>query len=189
MTDELFKALSYEAETGIFRWREPLRRGMKPGTIAGTNTNTGYVSVSVRGKSYLAHRLAWFMSFGSWPEHTIDHVNGNGRDNRLSNLRHATPSQNSMNRGTPITNTSGVRGVSLIRRTGRWEAAVVKNGKKKRFGSYVNFDDAVAARRSAELEEFGEFSPLATAVETMAKKIKLTKRDGSATTAIGGDHE
>jgi ribosomal protein S16 len=185
LTEELFKALSYEAETGIFRWREPLRRGMKPGSIAGTNTNTGYVSVSVHGKSYLAHRLAWFMSFGSWPAHTIDHVNGDGRDNRLSNLRHATPSQNSMNRGAPITNTSGVRGVSLVTRTGRWEASIVKDGKKKRFGSYLNFEDAVAARQCAELEEFGEFSPLATAVETMAKKVKLVKRDASATTSKG----
>ncbi len=84
--DLLHEFLEYRPETGEFFWR--VQRGQnKPGDPAGTLYNNGYVVIRINRKGYLAHRLAWFMEFGQWPENHLDHINRDRADNRLVNLR------------------------------------------------------------------------------------------------------
>lgn len=106
---------------------------------------------------YLAHRLAWFYVYGVWPDPICDHRNQNRADNRLENLRQATSSQNLINSKMWSNNTSGVKGVSLSQR-GKWVAEIRVMKKKVCLGTYENIEDAAAARRTAELKYFGEFS-------------------------------
>ncbi len=87
----------------------------------------GYKIGTIWNVKYLAHRVAWALSYGSWPQELIDHVNQNPCDNRLVNLREATKSQNAHNSKKPVTNTSGFKGVSLCRQTGKWRAVIKNN--------------------------------------------------------------
>lgn len=90
----------------------------------------------------------------------IDHIHGNKtkNDNRKSNLRIATPSQNMMNKPLLKNNTSGVTGVSWNKRKAEWESYITIDDKRKGLGYFSNFDDAVAARKAAEEKYFGEYS-------------------------------
>lgn len=88
----------------------------------------------------------------------LDHVNGNKLDNRRSNLRFATNSQNGMNRGMPSNNTSGFKGVTRHKRTGKWQASINFNGMFRYLGLYANPEDAHAAYCAAALKYHGEFA-------------------------------
>jgi hypothetical protein len=90
-----------------------------------------------------------------------DHINGNRLDNRRENLRLADQSQNAQNSHLRNDNKSGVRGVFWEKSTGKWRAVIKQHGKQISIGRFVEFGDAVSARRDLELKLFGEFSPLA----------------------------
>lgn len=89
----------------------------------------------------------------------VDHVNRNGLDNRLGNLRYATRSQNCMNRTVRATSKSGRTGVSWSNTFDRWRATIRVNNHLTWLGSFVLLDEAIAARESAERKFFGEFAP------------------------------
>ena len=85
----LKKLLSYNTDTGEFRWRVTRRGAARAGSVAGCVRHDGYVRIAIDGKRYLAHRLAWLYVHGELvPE--LDHANGVRSDNRLDNLRPAT---------------------------------------------------------------------------------------------------
>ena len=88
----------------------------------------------------------------------IDHINHRRNDNRKCNLRTVTHSQNQMNKGLRSNNTSGVTGVYLNKRDGKWGSYISINKKRIYLGFFNNFDDAVRARKEAEDKYFGEFS-------------------------------
>lgn len=88
----------------------------------------------------------------------IDHINHKRNDNRKCNLRTVTHSQNQMNKGLRSNNTSGVTGVYLNKRDGKWGSYISINKKRIYLGFFNNFDDAVRARKEAEDKYFGEFS-------------------------------
>jgi len=91
---ELKDRLAYNPETGLFCWR--IRQGgpQKHGWFPGTPTGTGYLSIRLDNKNTKCHRIAWYLHYGHWPEKSIDHINGIKSDNRISNLRLATQSEN-----------------------------------------------------------------------------------------------
>jgi hypothetical protein len=91
----------------------------------------------------------------------VDHINGNTLDNRRQNLRPATRAQNSWNSRLRSNNTSGRRGVSFCKMTGRWSALIRSNGKgPKRLGRFATVEEAAAAYEAAALEQRGtEFTP------------------------------
>ena len=89
----------------------------------------------------------------------IDHKNRNPLDNRLDNLRHCTVQQNSMNRSIQCNNTSGVTGVYWSKTYNKWIATIKINGKRKHLGYFKEKEDAIEARRQAEIVYFGEYNP------------------------------
>jgi hypothetical protein len=94
--DRILNALSYDPETGVFRWLTP-GPGKRADGIAGAKMPTGYVHISFERKLYYAHRLAVLFMTGKMPETEVDHANGVRSDNRWSNLRACTTHQNAQN--------------------------------------------------------------------------------------------
>jgi len=86
----------------------------------------------------------------------VDHINGNGLDNRRANLRHATDALNSRNRRIRSDNTSGYKGVHLSR--GKWRAVLTRDGRVVFHGSFDSAEDAAHAYDAAAREHFGEFA-------------------------------
>ena len=109
-----------------------------------------YRTVSFNSKTYLAHRLAWFLHYGQWPSESIDHKNHDGTDNRLDNLRDVPQVDNLKNSKRSKANSSGCTGVSKGYK-GRFYAWIGYKGKRISLGGFENFEDAVAARKEAEV--------------------------------------
>lgn len=107
---------------------------------------------SIQDKQIYAHRAAWAIVHGEWPEHEIDHLNGVRHDNRLQNLRHVTKTENGRNQGLKATNKSGVNGVFWDKRRNRWVANYRRDDKTITVGAFHTFDEAVEARRAADFE-------------------------------------
>lgn len=105
----------------------------------------------VAGVLVLAHRAAWAVAHGAWPDAEIDHVNHNRRDNRLENLRAVSRRQNAMNASLRSDNTSGVVGVTWQPSRGKWAAQIGVKGRVVPLGRYAHLEDAVHARRTAEV--------------------------------------
>jgi hypothetical protein len=100
------------------------------------------------------HRL--IMGF---PQARVDHINGDGLDNRLVNLRLATKSQNRANCPVRRDNTSGYTGVTWHPVSGKWRSRIVCRGADRSLGLFESVEDAANARRAAEIALFGEFAP------------------------------
>jgi hypothetical protein len=88
----------------------------------------------------------------------VDHINGNGLDNRKSNLRIASKEQNALNRGNNKNNTSGRKGVEFDNRNNKWRASIRYKNKLIHLGSYSLIEDAIHERERAEKLYFGEFA-------------------------------
>ena len=87
----------------------------------------------------------------------VDHINHNILDNRKENLRICTHSQNSMNQSVSNRNTSGVKGVSYDKSRNKWLARITFNQKHINLGRFNTLEEAIEARKQAELEYFGEY--------------------------------
>jgi len=113
----------------------------------------------VQGSHYLEHRIIWKLVTGNDPVAEIDHANGVGDDNRWSNLREASRTQNAHNLKTPSTNTSGFKGVHWHAGARRWRATIKCEGTTPIHLGY--FDDpemAHAAYCSAADKFHGKFA-------------------------------
>mgnify|MGYP000851944013 FL=1 len=94
------------------------------------------------------------------PDEEVDHVNGDGLDNRRCNLRLCTHAENGRNQRRPTNNTSGVKGVSWNSGRGRWEANIKTGGVSHFLGYFDSIDAAARAYDAAALAEHGEFARL-----------------------------
>lgn len=88
----------------------------------------------------------------------VDHINGNGLDNRKENLRPATIAQNTQNRDRTVKNKSGYKGVR--QRGKKWTATIAWNGKQYYIGTFKTKEEAAKAYDTAALKIFGEFARL-----------------------------
>ena len=108
---------------------------------------------SYRGvsKQLFAHRVAFFLYHGHYPffPNSVDHINRDGCDNRIVNLREVTPREQSANTGLSRANTSGVKGVSFLKDRGKWRASANIDGRKVNLGTFFDINDAIAARKAA----------------------------------------
>ena len=159
--EELRNILDYDPETGIFLWKVSRQGTSGIGSVAGRNLN-GYRHIKISGIRYSAHRLAWKMTTGFDPVNEIDHINGERSDNRIANLREATRSENVRNQGKRTTNTSGHKGVSFNKPTGKWVTKIVIAGKKKHIGYFTDIHEAAASYAAAATASHGEFLNLGT---------------------------
>ena len=153
--ERLKELLSYDPETGVFRWRIP-RQGTQVGAIAG-HLGRVYWRFMIEYRIYNAHRLAWLYAHGRWPAAEIDHINGVPSDNRLCNLREATREENGRNYKTPTTNTSGFKGVSYHRMARKWHSRIRSKGVLISLGYFDSAEAASAAYEKKAEEIFGEF--------------------------------
>jgi len=162
------RLVDYNPETGEFRWRprevrshyDRIWNTQNAGNIAGCNAHHGYRAITLYGKRYYAHRLAYFYMTGEMPRN-IDHKNLDTTDNRFANLRPATATQNHANKRKSPQNTSGVKGVSLHRATGKWQASLSVEKRRVWLGLHERLEDAVAAYNRGAVEHFGEYARLA----------------------------
>lgn len=148
--DTLRQMLDYCPNTGIIRWKVRRKNISMPGDEAGVVSGSGYIKIGINRKQLRAHRIAWAMTYGSWPDHDIDHKNRVRTDNRLENLRPATRSQNSQNSSLRSDNTSGTKGVHVRKDNGRFSASITLDGESKYLGCYHSFQAAQLARAQAE---------------------------------------
>lgn len=168
------KLLSYSSETGIFKWKErPVGMFAKPAhqktwnkqnanREAGHKASNGYVYITVHlsGDKHVipAQVLAWLFVHGDWPQLDIDHKNGDRRDNRISNLRLATRSQNKSNQGMSSRNTSGYKGVSRVASSGKYQVIIGVNGATIYIGRFECARCAAEAYDEAAMRHHGEFA-------------------------------
>lgn len=152
--EELRRRLDYDRESGLFTYKK--NYGVVPGDASGWRDDLGYVHVRV-GRLYLAHRLAWFYVYGVWPK-SLDHINGDPLDNRISNLREATQSQNMWNMKTPSRNTSGRKGVSWDKTRSLWRVTIQAEGRWRQIGRFITLTEALEARKKAETRYHGSFA-------------------------------
>lgn len=154
--EEIRSCLGYNPTTGkIVYLRRAVGGGrvIHPGDEAGGRSGR-YIHVSFRGVAYQAHRLAWYFMTGDWLplKQDIDHINGDGADNRWLNLRLATRSQNVTNPSNKLRsdNQSGFHGVTLRKDSHKWRAHITVDGKRIFLGDFADKNDAIAARLAAE---------------------------------------
>lgn len=152
----LIETLDYNPETGHFSWKVD-RKKFKAGDRAGF-LDGGYRKIALMGFAHKEHRLAWFYVHGKWPKKFMDHINGVRSDNRLCNLREATRQENGANIGLKSHNTSGYKGVSLWKKTGKWKAQIQVKGKKIFLGYHDTPREAYEAFIFGALEHHGEFA-------------------------------
>lgn len=154
---EISKYLDYSPETGDFIWRVKTKTS-NIGNVAGNTNWRGYTSIWINGNQYYAHRLAWALHYGFWPNCDVDHINENKSDNRICNLRQANRSQNMFNRGRNKNNTSGFKGVIFCKNTRRWRAQMSIYGKSVNIGRFDTKEEAAHAYFEKAKELRGEFA-------------------------------
>lgn len=162
--EEIDKAFRYDPETGEIFWKftSTHHRGLaRIGERAEYIAGNGYYYVRLKGTPLLAHRVAWLLFHKTWPLLHLDHANKIPLDNRISNLRECTRSQNQQNRGPASNNKSGLKGVSFQpkqRGNKKWRAVINVAGKQKHLGNFYTADEAHHAYSSAAKKFFGEFA-------------------------------
>ena len=145
----LKEVFEYNKSTGVISCKNDSISGLR-GESFGYSHNEGYISLYIGGKEYLAHRIIWMFETGRWPVQ-VDHVNHDRSDNRWKNLREVPPRENQMNMGLRKNNSSGVQGVRILP-SGKFCAYIMVNRKQISLGSYSTIDEAVSARKKAEIQ-------------------------------------
>ena len=149
--ERLRELLDYDPETGVFRWKTPIR-GMRVrvGQIAGYIHLRGYRDIYIGKRKYQAHRLVWLYLYGRWPTDQIDHINGVKDDNRRENLREATNIENTQNaRHARRNNKTKMLGV-IATPWKSFKAEIKVNGKNNYLGTFATAEEAHAAYLSAK---------------------------------------
>ena len=182
--ERAMELLHYSPVTGVFTWLQNRSGGgAKAGKVAGSIGGSGRRYIDVDGKKYAAHRLAFLMVTGQWPNKLVDHIDRDPLNNAWSNLREATHAQNSQNCEMRARNRSGYRGVSFHKSSGKWTASIKANGVLKHLGSFNTKKDAAEAYYAASRELHGEFGGSREA-ELAEKDRRISQLEAAVTTAI-----
>lgn len=155
--ERLKELFHYDPETGVFR-RLVNVANVKAGTTAGSLRDTGYIAISVDNRLYRAHVLAWLWMTGELPAKFIDHIDADKANNRWSNLRAATKSQNGANRPAQANSKSKLKGAYFYPANGRWQSTIQRDGKTIYLGYFDTAEQAHAAYCVASQKLYGEFA-------------------------------
>jgi len=165
----LRQLLRYEPETGNLFWRDRGPEWFADGceyagrACKGWNTyhagkaaltaisRKGYRHGRILYRAYMAHRVAWCIVHGVWPDQ-IDHISGIKDDNRIENLRNVSNAENLKNQKIRSTNTSGFIGICWSKGRGKWQAQISVDSCQLHLGFFAHIADAVASRDAAEIE-------------------------------------
>jgi len=157
--DHVSRYLHYDPDTGIFTWKVAVggRKEIPAGSQAGSVNRVGStllprVIITLKSKRYYAHKLAFLLSHKKMPTGQVDHINHDTLDNRLINLRIVDNATNCKNKSRSKNNTTGVTGVYYCRSKLKWVAKIGVDNKLNNIGQYETFDEAVEARRKAEVQ-------------------------------------
>ena len=148
--DRLKELLHYFPVEGIFV-RRVSRGSRRAGSIAGGPHVEGYIRIGVDYEDYLAHRLA-FLYMEGWMPVEVDHENHIRDDNRWENLRAATSAVNGRNSSRRTDSISGFTGVNWDKRRNKWRVRIYVDGREIYLGLYDVLEDAVAARKAADIK-------------------------------------
>ena len=121
------------------------------GRDASSVASTGYPMTSILNYPFTAHRIAWLLFYGTWPEHEIDHLNGNRTDFRVFNLRDV-PRQRNVDNSRRISSWANTNTGVRQKRGGRWSARIMYKYQEIFIGVFDTRDEAVQARRAKEIE-------------------------------------
>lgn len=153
------KELTYHPDTGELCWLA--KQGVITGSRAGTlDKNKAYILVRLHRHAFYAHRIIWLIQTGSWPINEIDHVDGDGLNNKWQNLRAATRGQNQYNHKRRIDNRSGFKGVRFQADRRKYSARIKINGHTIQLGTFETIEEAKKAYAAAAHELHGEFARL-----------------------------
>ncbi len=149
----------YNKKTGILRWKITMGRNRPAGTIAGSINGQGYREVMIQGKTYQVSRIIWLLVTGKWPNGEVDHKNLKRTDNRWTNLRDATKSQNQANCKAYSNNSTGLKGAGLPdKKNGKYYPYIQVNKVKIRLGGFHTALEAHRAWVIAAKKYHGEFA-------------------------------
>ncbi|EDD0902697.1 hypothetical protein GAV44_23385 [Salmonella enterica subsp. enterica serovar Newport] len=144
--DELRDHIYYE-DGKIYRVEDGQRLGYR--------TKRGYYSYTFKGRTFLVHRLIYWLHKSDWPEF-VDHINGDRSDNRIDNLRPSTKSQNSANSKVRDSNLSGFTGV--CKQGNKYTAQINYEGQRLNLCGYESPEAAALARDLLSHWFFKEFA-------------------------------
>jgi hypothetical protein len=152
--DRLKTLLHYDPISGVFTRLVATSRRTKVGDVLSCPDKNGYMRVMLDRHNYMLHRLAFLYMTDNMPDE-VDHIDRNPKNNAWANLRPASRLLNNLNRGIQKNNTSGYTGVSRSSNKQKWVSHIRVNGIRIALGVFDDLDNAVAARKRAELEFWG----------------------------------
>lgn len=148
----------YDPESGVLTRKIRTAQRVQVGDAVGSLRKDGRLAVCVDYKKYLVHDLIWLWVTGEWPSPEPDHQDMNGSNNRWSNLRLATKSQNGANRKMQPNNRVGLKGVGWHKTMKKYRARLMKHKRE----IFVEYFDCPAAAHLAYIVaadiHFGEFA-------------------------------
>lgn len=157
--------MRYDPNSGVFTWRKTLgQRAQAGNVILGADNGYGYIRIAVKGKNYMAHRLAWAYMLGRWPEDIVDHRDRDRSNNRWINLRAATYATNNQNKKVKV-GASGLRGAYKMKGVKKstskhWMSVIQVDGKSIHLGQFHTAEEAHAAYAEAANKYHGEFNSM-----------------------------
>lgn len=143
---------SYDSETGNLIRNVAKPPNTKAGDIAGHMSDQGYFLVNVDGLLIRVHRVIWAINKGKWPDNNLDHIDGIRTHNKMENLREVMQAENMQNSFVRRNSRTGIKGVRLREDTGKYHAYIQINKKMIDLGCYVSIEDAIVARKDAEIK-------------------------------------
>lgn len=154
--ERLREVLHYEPATGVFTWQVRLGHQGPVGSRAGSIYANGRRYIAIDKRRHFASRLAWLFVHGRWPIGQIDHVNCVRNDDRIDNLREATPAQNIANRSVTKRSHTGIKGVGHHGRG--YRARIRVNDTLIALGTFKTPERASEAYADAARQHYGEFA-------------------------------
>jgi hypothetical protein len=159
--EDVRNLLKFCPETGEFYWKSDKRCGIKQSVLAhaagdraGTSRKDGRIVIRLNGKLYLRYRLAWLHVYGKWPDNEIDHINGNGADDRICNLRDVprVVNQQNLRYAMKEKKSSALIGVYKNKhgRKKPWRSMICVHGVEKYLGAFNTEHEAYDAYLTAK---------------------------------------